>query len=129
MNYFDGARSRGMRASATAILFCIAVVIFCIASLSPVAAQNRERSVQGRVVNSEEAPIPNAIVYLSDVRTNAVESYITQQDGAYSFEQISSTDDYHLWAQLDGKKSKVKTISSFDDRGVFRVILKIEINK
>lgn len=92
-------------------------------------AQSGERSVQGRVVTPNDAPIRNAIVYLSDSRTMAVESYITQDDGAYRFEQISPNDDYKLWAQIDGKKSKTKILSSFDDRKEFHVILKIDIGK
>lgn len=124
------AHPHGMRIVVATIFFsAIAIAVACITAPSPAAAQSRERSVQGRVVSSDEAPVANAIVYLNDTRTNAVTSYITQQDGAYSFEQISSTDDYHLWAQINGEKSKVKTISSFDERGVFHVILKIETRK
>ena len=92
-------------------------------------AESTQRSVQGRVVNAAETPIRSAIVYLSDTRTMTVESYITQEDGAYRFEQISPNDDYKLWAQADGKKSKIKTLSSFDDRSVFHVILKVETGK
>lgn len=119
-----------IRIFAAAILSgAFAAAMVSIAAPSPAMAQSRARSVQGRVVNSDNAPISGAIVYLNNTRSNAVESYITQQDGAYSFEQISSTDDYHLWAQVNEKKSKVKTISSFDDRGAFHVILKIETHK
>ena len=58
-----------------------------------------------------------------------VESYITQEDGAYRFEQLSPNDDYKLWAQVDGKKSKAKILSSFDDKHVFRVIIRIDTGK
>jgi len=93
------------------------------------SAQNTQKSVQGRVVTENDVPIRSAIVYLSDVRTMAVQSYITQEDGAYRFQQMSSNDDYKLWAQVDGRKSKTKVLSSFDDRKVFHVILKIETGK
>ncbi len=92
-------------------------------------AANTPRSVQGRVVTGTDTPVPSAIVYLSDTRTLTVESYITQQDGAYRFEQLSPNDDYKLWAQLGGKKSKTKILSSFDDRSTFHVILKIAAGK
>lgn len=94
-----------------------------------VSAQSTQRSVQGRVVTANDTPIRSAIVYLSNVRTMAVESYITQEDGAYRFQQMSANDDYKLWAQLDGKKSKTKMLSSFDNRSVFHVILKIDTDK
>ncbi|MHB8301384.1 MAG: carboxypeptidase-like regulatory domain-containing protein [Acidobacteriaceae bacterium] len=89
------------------------------------AQQNAERSVQGRVVDDADKPLSKAIVYLSDLRTLTVESYITQDDGAYRFQQLSPNDDYKLWAQLDDRKSKSKTLSSYDNRSIFRVILKI----
>lgn len=91
--------------------------------------QNSDRSVEGRVIDDNEKPLRSAIVYLSDQRTMTVESYITQEDGAYRFEQLSPNDDYKLWAQLDGRKSKSKILSSFDNRSVFRVILKIDPKK
>jgi hypothetical protein len=127
MNNMEAGRPRGTR------LFTIAVLLVFVACLTRisgntkmVAAQTTQRSVQGRVVNQSDAPIRSAIVYLSDQRTLTVESYITQEDGAYRFEQLSPNDDYKLWAQVDGKKSKPKILSSFDDKPVFRVIIRIE---
>ena len=100
-----------------------------LATVKPVAAQTPQRSVQGRVVNQNDVPIRSAIVYLSDQHTMTVESYITQEDGAYRFEQLSPNDDYKLWAKVDGKSSKPKILSSFDDRSVFRVIIRIDTGK
>jgi hypothetical protein len=127
MNRIEAARSHGSR------LLAIVVVVGLLAggaSIFPnkesVLAQTAPRSVQGRVVNATDAPIRSAIVYLSDQRTMTVESYITQEDGAYRFEQLSPNDDYKLWAQVDGKKSRPKILSSFDDKPVFRVIIRID---
>jgi hypothetical protein len=127
MNSMEAGRSRGTRLVTIAVLLAF---IACLTRISgntqPVAAQTTQRSVQGRVVNQSDVPIRSAIVYLSDQRTMTVESYITQEDGAYRFEQLSPNDDYKLWAQVDGKKSKPKILSSFDDKPVFRVIIRIE---
>lgn len=87
--------------------------------------ENADRSVQGRVVDDNDKPLRSAIVYLSDQQSKTVESYITQEDGAYRFQQLSPNDDYKLWAELNGAKSKSKILSSFDSRREFRVILKI----
>lgn len=119
------ARSRAARTFAVAGLIAVTV----LGEALHAQAGNAQRSVQGRVISSSDAPIRSAIVYLSDTRTMGVQSYITQEDGAYRFEQMSSNDDYKLWAQADGKKSKTKTLSSFDDRRVFHVILKIDAVK
>ncbi|HET9088461.1 MAG TPA: carboxypeptidase-like regulatory domain-containing protein [Acidobacteriaceae bacterium] len=109
---------------------CLAGLIVAVGASRPVYAQdNTDRSVQGRVVDDQDTPLRSAIVYLSDQRTKTVESYITQEDGAYRFQQLSPNDDYKLWAQLEGAKSKTKILSSFDGRSVFRVILKISPKK
>ena len=130
MNSMDTGLSRRSRLLTIAVLL---LLIACLAKISgntkPVAAQTTQRSVQGRVVNQNDVPIRSAIVYLSDQHTLAVESYITQEDGAYRFEQLSPNDDYKLWAKVDGKTSKPKILSSFDDRSVFRVIIRIDTGK
>jgi hypothetical protein len=130
MNSIDAGLSRRSRLLTIAVLL---LLIACLARISgntkPVAAQTTQRSVQGRVVNQNDVPIRSAIVYLSDQHTMAVESYITQEDGAYRFEQLSPNDDYKLWAKVDGKTSKPRILSSFDDRSVFRVIIRIDTGK
>ena len=117
--------------SAPSRAFAVAVLLGSVTWLIGAGAlgQNTQRSVQGRVVSGKGVPIRSAIVYLSDVRTMDVESYITQNDGAYRFERMSPDDDYKVWAKLGDKKSKTRTLSSFDDRKVFYVNLKIPTGK
>jgi hypothetical protein len=130
MNRIEAGLSRR-----THLLTIAVFLIFgaCLARISgntrSVFAQTTQRSVQGRVVNQNDVPIRSAIVYLSDQRTMTVESYITQEDGAYRFEQLSPNDDYKLWAKVNEKNSKAKILSSFDDRTVFRVIIRIDTGK
>lgn len=131
MNYFGATLSHGKRRLNTRVLALVLLgfTAWIAGNVANAAAESTQRSVQGKVVSATDVPIRSAIVYLSDTRTMAVESYITQEDGAYRFEQISPGDDYKLWAQADGKKSRIKTLSSFDDRSVFHVILKIDAGK
>ncbi len=130
MKHFEAARSHRTRILTLAVLLGVgAWITLGVGKVVHAAPESTPRSVQGRVVSSTDVPIRSAIVYLSDTRTMAVESYITQEDGAYRFEQISASDDYKLWAKVDGKKSGTKTLSSFDDRKVFHVILKIDTGK
>lgn len=93
------------------------------------AAGPRQRAVDGRVIESDGTPVNGAIVYLNDLRTKGVSTYITQQDGAYSFQQLSPDDDYTLWAQQGSRKTRVRTLSSFDDRPQFHFILKMPAPK
>lgn len=126
---------RSVRSSWKRVLVVVAVLgaLLCIAQTfgnpGVAFAQAARRSVQGRVIDSNGEPVHSAIVYLSDMRTMTVQSYITQRDGVYRFEQLSPNDDYKLWAALNGKKSKSKILSSFDNRPIFRVILKIDTAK
>ena len=121
------------RRTSVITLAVLLIFVACLARISghtkSVLAQTTQRSVQGRVVNQNDVPIRSAIVYLSNQHTMTVESYITQEDGAYRFEQLSPNDDYKLWAKVDGKSSKPKILSSFDDRPVFRVIIHIDSGK
>ena len=84
-----------------------------------------ERVLQGRVVDKSETPLKGATVYLKDGHTLAVRSYIAD-DGTYRFGQLAQNTDYQVWAEIGGKKSAVKSISSFDTRNEFNITLKIE---
>jgi hypothetical protein len=74
------------------------------------------KQLQGKVLGASDAPLSGAIVYLEDSRNNDIKSYITETDGSYHFADLSADTDYTVWAAYKGKKSAVKTISSFDSR-------------
>jgi hypothetical protein len=89
-------------------------------------AQQAQRVVQGKVTDKSGAAIKRATVYLKDDHTLEVKSYIAGDDGSYRFGQLGQSADYEVWAELDGKKSAVKNLSSFDTRPVFNINLKID---
>jgi hypothetical protein len=91
-----------------------------------VAQQPAQRVVQGKVVDKSEAGLKGATVYLKDGHTLAVKSYIASDDGTYRFGQLAQNTDYQVWAEINGKKSSVKNISSFDTRNQFNITLKID---
>jgi hypothetical protein len=84
------------------------------------------RVVQGRVLNDDNQPQQNAVVYLQDQKSLQVRTYITEVDGRYRFGQLSSDVDYQLWAEYKGHKSKTRSISSFDSKKELNFDLKIE---
>jgi hypothetical protein len=84
------------------------------------------RMLTGKVLDHHDNPLPNAIVYLSNMRTRAVKSYIIGADGAYHFPELSPNIDYEVYAQYKGLKSDTKTVSQFDDRKIVNIILRID---
>jgi len=90
------------------------------------AQQAAERLVQGKVVDKSGAGLKAATVYLKDEHTLSVKSYVAGDDGSYRFGQLAQSADYQLWAEVDGKKSGVKNISSFDTRNEFDITLKVD---
>ena len=105
-------------------------VVLALAALAvpalPAHAQERgpaQRVVQGKVLSSGDAPVTNAVVYLKDMKSLAVKSFITSADGTYRFGQLTPGVDYSVFAELNGKKSSVKTVSAFDSKNQFIINL------
>jgi hypothetical protein len=84
------------------------------------------RLLSGRVIDKEDNPLVNAVVYVTDTRSRAVKTYIVGPDGSYRFPALSASVDYEIYAQFNGKTSDTKRISQFDDRKVLNVVLRID---
>jgi hypothetical protein len=87
------------------------------------------KSLQGKVYGAGDAPLMSAIVYLQDTKTNDIRTFISTQDGAYSFGQIEPNMDYKVWAKFKDAKSSTKTVSSFDSRKLITIDLHIKSGK
>jgi hypothetical protein len=91
--------------------------------------QPQLRELTGQVLDRADAPQNNAIVYLKNSRTLAVKTFITGKDGKYRFPALSPNVDYDVYAELEGKKSDTKTLSSFDSRAQANINLRIDAAK
>lgn len=88
-----------------------------------------ERVVQGTILSKTDKPVNGAIVYLKDSKSLAVKTYITDSNGNFRFGQLSQNVDYEIWAELNGQRSRVRRISSFDSRNSFTFLLKLDQTK
>jgi hypothetical protein len=132
MSYLTPSADRLSRVvRALMLVLCVAATAFVAPSIPLLHAQQEQpqRVVQGRVVDGSGAGLKAATVYLKDDHSLAVKSYIASDDGSYRFGQLAKNTDYQLWAEVGGKKSAVKNISSFDNRAEFNINLKIEAAK
>jgi hypothetical protein len=93
-----------------------ALALLCLLVPYAGVAQLVAKSVEGKVLGSGPSPLPGAIVYLQDEKTNVIRTLIATADGGYRFAQLPADTDYQIWAEYKGKKSKVKLVSSFDTK-------------
>ena len=130
------AVSRKRRTATFALLagFCLSAAPIATVSLAagtPAAAHAQDsptarRTIHGRVQDNGNAALKGAVVYLKDTRTLAVKSFLSDDEGNFHFGQLSTNTDYELYAEFSGKRSKSRTISSFDSKNDFNFTLKID---
>ena len=83
------------------------------------------RLLYGKVLDGDDNPVPDAVVYVTNTRSRAVKTYIVGKDGTYRFPALTSGVDYEVYAQFNSQKSDTKSVSQFDDRSQVYVVLKI----
>ena len=113
----------------------VALALACVlstvlaAAVSAAAFDKKDKAVGrllfGKVLDPQDNPLPDAIVYLTNTRTRAVKTYIVGPDGTYRFPALSTATDYEVYAQYKSRKSETKSVSQFDDRSQVYVDLKV----
>jgi hypothetical protein len=116
-------RVSGLR-SAVAV-FALALPVISAALLPCATYAQQQRVVQGKVFGPNDEPRPGAVVYLKDMKTLGMKSFISTPDGSYHFGQLADAADYEVWAELDGKKSPTRGVSSFDQKKQYIINLKL----
>ena len=115
-------------ALACILMFVTATAVVAAPSPSPGPFKDEPQSkvLTGRVLDPQDNPVAGAVVYLTNTRTRAVKTYIAGKEGDYRFPGIASNTDYEIYAQSQGHKSDVKSVSQFDSRNQINVNLKID---
>jgi len=113
------------------LLLTLALCVCACAAVGQDAKHETQlRTVRGVVADkSSEDPVPSAVVFLRNTRTNAVRSYIANEEGEYRFSGLDPNVDYEIHAEKDGAKSATRTVSSFDSKKEIVLNLKIENKK
>ncbi len=108
--------------------FVVAMALLLIGLASAQSKQQGAsgRLLTGRVLDREDSPVANSVVYLTNTRTRAVKTYIVGKDGGYRFPALSQNIDYEVYAQFNGRKSDTKTVSQFDSRPNVNINLKVD---
>lgn len=111
------------------LLFAL-TLIFVAASIAPVKAQQDKREAQlrtvhGSVIDSDQAPVANSVVYLKNMKTQAVKTHIADESGVYRFTGLDPNVDYQIHAEHGDMVSPDRAISSFESRKDMEIILKL----
>jgi len=102
--------------------------------VSAAEAQNAKhdaqlKTVRGVVVDKSENPVAASVVFLKNLRTNQVKSYIADSQGNFRFSGLDPNSDYEVHAEKDGAKSQSRNVSSFDTRMDIVLNLKLAAKK
>ena len=106
-----------------------ALLLFAVLVPAAWAQQSELRTVRGAVLDKAENPVASAVVYLKNVRTLAVKTYISDKSGEYRFSGLDPNVDYELHAESANMSSNTRTVSSFDSRKDIVVPLKLDKEK
>jgi hypothetical protein len=122
------SQKQGLVLVKTIAVVCVALVVgLTVANASP---DKKDKTVGrllfGKVLDGQDNPVPDAVVYLTNTRSRAVKTYIVGPDGTYRFPSLSTAIDYEVYAQFKGKKSDTKSVSQFDDRSQVYIDLKVD---
>jgi len=84
------------------------------------------RTVSGTVLDGNSQAVSGATVFIRNEKTKTIRSFDSTADGHFHFAQVDMSTDFDLWAEKDGKKSAIKTVSSWDARKDFINDLKLK---
>lgn len=115
------------------VLAVASLIFLALTVVLPGVAQDRKdaelRTVHGTVVDKDENPVPTSVVYLMNVKTQAVKTYIADETANYRFSGLDPNADYEIHAEHNDLASSTRTISSFDSRRDMEVTLRLTRKK
>jgi hypothetical protein len=110
----------------------MALFVFTLSAYGRAKQDQKEpelRTVHGSVVDKDENPVASSVVYLKNVKTQDVKTYIADDSGAYRFSGLDPNVDYEIHAEHNDLTSSLRTISSYDSRRDINLVLKLAHKK
>jgi hypothetical protein len=117
----------------------VAVLFVSFLAVMPARAQEQSKEqkraeaqlkvLHGSVIDKSENPVPASVIYLKNVKSQAVKTYIADESGNYRFSGLDPNVDYEIHAEHDDLTSSIRTVSSFDSRRDIEVTLKLSKKK
>ena len=110
----------------------VAVVLLAVSTAgaqNDKKAESELRTVHGNVVDKDDIPVPSSVVYLLNVKTEAVRTYIADDAGTYRFSGLDPNVDYEIHAEHGDLMSATRTVSSFSSQKDIDVTLKLSHKK
>ena len=92
-------------------------------------AEAQLRTVHGTVEDKDENPVPSSVVYLLNVKTQAVKTSFADEKGLYRFSGLDPNVDYQIHAERGELTSSTRSISSFDSRRDIEITMKLTKKK
>lgn len=113
------------------------LLTLCLLVANPAAAQTKDqrkaeaqlRTVHGSVVDKGDNAIASSVVYLKNLKSQAVKTYIADDTGHYRFSGLDPNADYEIHAEHGDSTSPTRTVSSYDTRRDIEVTLKLSHKK
>ena len=106
----------------------LSATIGLLVLLSADAFAQEARAVRGTVTDQRGQVLVGAIVQLRNNATLQIRSYITQSEGEYHFEQLSTEVTYKVQAIYKGTYGRSRAVSRFSSRALKTIDLVIDLS-
>jgi Carboxypeptidase regulatory-like domain len=118
--------TRSSRVGVCLVLF----VTLAIAAGAQDKAQDKKnaqlKTVHGTVMDGKDNFQASAVVYLKNLKSQAIKTYIADEAGKYRFSGLDPNVDYEIHAEKGDMISGNRNISSFDSRKDLEMTLKVD---
>jgi len=114
-------RGRNWRSGTLLRLVAIAAALAFLPAMLAAPAQTlqsakSQRTLEGMVRDAARQPLAGAIVYLKNLNSLSVKTYVTSADGSFHFGQVGMDSDYEIYAEAEGRKTRTRRISAFNNK-------------